>query len=119
MKIIISSLPNNNWWGRGMPKYGDNPAMIAGTIPNQIILENEWNNLKNKLTDYAFNLEIIPFPIDLDGKNPNNWKHDFIFIRDLFIGNQKGEVVIARFRETQRRNEELLIERWLIQNHIK
>jgi len=119
MKIVLSSLPNNHWWSKGMPKYEDNPAMIKGTIPNQIILENEWNNLKNILSNFSFDLEIIPFPHSLDGNDPKNWKHDFIFVRDLFISNTKGDVVIARFRESQRTNEEQLIEKWLIQNQIK
>ena len=38
MKIIISSLPNNPWWGNGTPQYEDNPAMVLGIQPNQELL---------------------------------------------------------------------------------
>ena len=105
MKIIISSLPNNPWWGNGTPQYEDNPAMVLGTQPNQELLEREWKALSQMLTEKSLALDIIPFPSKLDGMNSKKWKHDFVFVRDLYVGNQRGDVVIARFREKERQGE--------------
>lgn len=118
MKIIISSLPNNSWWGNGTPQYEDNPAMVEGAIPNQQLLESEWDNLYQILTKKSDTFNIIPFPPILDGINSENWKHDFVFVRDLFVSNQKDEVVVARFREKERQAEEEIIAEWLNKNNI-
>ena len=119
LNLVITSLPTNNWWGEGTPEYADNPAMKKGTIPKQIILEREWENLRNTLSNLPVDLEIIPFPFELDSNLPSKWKHDFVFLRDLFISNQKGDIVVARFREKERQNEEKIIENWLIQKNIQ
>ena len=106
MKIIISKLPKNNWWGNGTPAYSDNPAMQKGSIPDQVLLKNERKQLINTLK--LLNLEVIetPFPTKLDGLNP---KHDFVYIRDQFISNKNGDVIIMKFRNPERSKE---------QNHI-
>ena len=118
MKIIISSLPNNPWWGNGTPQYEDNPAMVLGTQPNQELLEREWKALSQMLTEKSLALDIIPFPSKLDGMNSNKWKHDFVFVRDLYVGNQRGDVVIARFREKERQGEVKIIEEWLVDQDV-
>ncbi|GIS26914.1 MAG: hypothetical protein CM15mP127_12870 [Gammaproteobacteria bacterium] len=41
MKILISHLPKNKWWGHGTPIYKDNPAMRQGIVPNQELVEIE------------------------------------------------------------------------------
>ena len=41
MKILISHLPKNKWWGHGTPIYKDNPAMKQGLVPNQELVEIE------------------------------------------------------------------------------
>ena len=118
MKIIISSLPNNPWWGNGTPQYEDNPAMVLGTQPNQELLEREWKALSQMLTEKSLALDIIPFPSKLDGMNSKKWKHDFVFVRDLYVSNQKGDVVIARFREKERQGEVKIIEEWLMDQDV-
>ena len=118
MKIIISSLPNNPWWGNGTPQYEDNPAMVLGTQPNQGLLEREWRALSQMLTEKSLSLDIIPFPSKLDGMNPNKWKHDFVFVRDLYVSNQRGDVVIAQFREKERQGEVKIIEEWLADQDV-
>ncbi|MBC8256392.1 MAG: hypothetical protein H8E85_03705 [Candidatus Marinimicrobia bacterium] len=119
MKIYISALPHNPWWGEGTPQYKDNPAMVEGTIPNQTLVEQEWKHLKESLDKASNGYEVIPFPVKLDSVDFGTLKHDFVFVRDLFISNLKGEVVIARFREKERQAEEEIIEDWLNHNHIK
>ena len=103
MKIIISKLPENSWWGNGTPSYPDNPAMQKGAIPNQVLLKNEREQLINTLR--LLNVEIIetPFPIELDGPNP---EHDFVYIRDQFISSKKGDAIIMRFRNPERIKEQ-------------
>ena len=103
MKIIISKLPENNWWGNGTPTYPDNPAMQEGTIPNQVLLKNERDQLIKTLR--LLNVEVIeaPFPIDLDGSNP---EHDFVYIRDQFISNRNGDVIVMKFRNPERSKEQ-------------
>ena len=118
MKILISNLPKNPWWGEGTPEYDDNPAMNLGIKPNQKIVEQEWINLKNSLLSLPCSLEIVPFPKLLDSNNPSNWKHDYIFMRDLFISNQNGDVVVARFKEKERQAEEEIIEEWLRRQNL-
>ena len=49
MKIAISKLPNNKWWGNGIIGYKDNPVMEDGTIPNQDLLFKERINLINTI----------------------------------------------------------------------
>ena len=112
-------MPNNSWWGKGTPQYEDNPAMVEGTIPNQLLLESEWNALRQMLKETYDDLDIIPFPSKLDDLNSDSWKHDFIFVRDLFVSNQNGDVVVARFREKERQAEEEIIEEWLMQQDVK
>jgi len=119
LKIIISSLPNNPWWGNGTPQYEDNPAMILGTRPNQELLEKEWQALVRMLRKKFHSIDIIPFPSKLDEKNSEKWKHDFVFVRDLYVSNQKGDVVVARFREKERQAEEKIIEEWLMGQDVK
>jgi len=41
MKILISKLPENAWWGHGPPIYENNPAMKEGVVPNQEIVAVE------------------------------------------------------------------------------
>ena len=103
MKIIISKLPENNWWGSGTPAYLDNPAMQEGAIPNQVLLKNEREQLIKTLR--LLNVEVIeaPFPIDLDGSNP---EHDFVYIRDQFISNRNGDVIVMKFRNPERSKEQ-------------
>lgn len=105
MKIFITSLPENDWWGNGTPQYADNPAMVKGTKPNQSLLNQEWEKLKHTLTLTDKEVEVIPFPSALDGENPIVWKHDYVFFRDLYVTNLKGDVVLARFREQERQAE--------------
>ena len=119
MKIIISSLPNNPWWGNGTPQYKDNPAMVLGVQPNQKLVDSEWNALFQMLSKTSFALDVIPFPLRLDGMNSKKWKHDFVFVRDLYVSNQKGDVVVARFREKERQAEEKIIEEWLMGQDVK
>jgi len=103
LKIIISKLPENNWWGSGTPAYPDNPAMQEGAIPNQVLLKNEREQLIKALRQ--LNVEVIeaPFPIDLDGSNP---EHDFVYIRDQFISNRNGDVIVMKFRNPERSKEQ-------------
>ena len=49
MKVAISKLPKNPWWGTGIIGYKDNPAMRDGIIPNQNLLVKERENLIDTL----------------------------------------------------------------------
>ena len=113
MKIFITSLPENNWWGNGTPKYADNPAMVEGAMPNQKILIREWTQLKQKITHSGVKLEVVPFPPVLDGDDSTNWKHDYVFFRDLYVTNLSGEAVLARFREKERQAEVEVVKEYL------
>jgi len=119
LKIIISSLPKNPWWGNGTPQYEDNPAMVLGVKPNQMLVEKEWETLSQILTEKSPDLDVISFPSRLDGLNSKKWKHDFVFVRDLYVSNQRGDVVVARFREKERQAEEKIIEEWLMGQDVK
>lgn len=105
MKVMISKLPNNPWWGHGTPMYENNPAMKEGNVPHQNIVEFEMDMLSHLLKKLPIELEELDFPYILDQHQINHRKHDFVFVRDLFISNQKGEMVISCFRERARQME--------------
>ena len=106
MNILISKLPNSGWWASCIPKYKDNPAMIEGAVPNMQLLHEERQGLISSLTHEGHEVIELDFPEELDGKSP---KHDFIFIRDPFISDQNGTVVILRAGELQRRIENKVV----------
>jgi len=106
MKILMVKTPLSGWWNTGIPKYNDNPAMQEGSIPNSEILNLEREKLKKIIYNTEHELIEIDFPKELDQKEPG---HDFIFIRDPFISNQKGKVVVLRSGEPLRRRENHII----------
>jgi N-dimethylarginine dimethylaminohydrolase len=105
MKILVSKLPKNPWWGFGTPSYENNPAMKEGVVPNQTIAQMEIANFHKTLLSLPVSVDIIEFPHSLDGNTKETQKHDFVFLRDLFISNQNGDIVISNFRETERQIE--------------
>ncbi len=105
MKVMISKLPGNPWWGHGTPMYENNPAMKEGNVPHQNIVEFEMGMLSHLLGRLPIEVEELDFPYILDQHNFDTRKHDFVFVRDLFISNQKGEMVISCFHEKARQME--------------
>ena len=116
MKIVFSKLPQSGWWSQGIPKYKDNPAMVEGAIPNINLLKRERKNLISSIVSAGHEVIELDFPIELDRENP---KHDFIFIRDPFISNQNGLVVILRAGEPQRRIENKMIKKYFERLELK
>ena len=106
MKILISKLPASGWWSSGIPKYQDNPAMREGEKPNHNKLVAEREQLISILKKENQTILEIDFPNKLDQKNP---KHDFIFVRDQFISNQRDLVLILRSGERLRRVENVVM----------
>ena len=106
MKILISRLPASGWWSSGIPKYQDNPAMREGEKPNHNKLVAEREKLISILKKENQTILEIDFPNKLDQKNP---KHDFIFVRDQFISNQRDLVLILRSGERLRRIENIVM----------
>ena len=106
MKILISKLPVSGWWSSGIPKYQDNPAMREGEKPNHNKLVTEREKLISILKRENQTILEIDFPNKLDQKNP---KHDFIFVRDQFISNQRDLVLILRSGERLRRIENIVM----------
>ena len=102
MKISMVSLPKFPWWDNGTPAYENNLAMRLGSIPVQKKVQTEHKEVLKILNKYA-KVELFPFPQEMDSNGLN--KHDFIFSRDSFISNQKGDVVISNFSERERQAE--------------
>ena len=115
MKIVLSKLPESGWWKNGVPKYNDNPAMKQGKIPNMSLLVKERDYLIKAISEEGHEIIELDFPKQLDGKNPN---HDFIFIRDPFISNQDGKVIILRAGEPARRTENKIVKKTLEQLQV-
>jgi len=105
MKILISKLPKNPWWGHGTPMYENNPAMKEGNVPHQDIVEFEMDMLHHLFKRLPIEVIELDFPYILDQHKFDTRKHDFVFVRDLFISNQKGEMVVSCFREKARQME--------------
>ncbi|MEA1882833.1 MAG: arginine deiminase-related protein [Candidatus Marinimicrobia bacterium] len=105
MKILISKLPKNAWWGHGTPIYENNPAMKEGVVPNQELVEIEMFLMSKLFNKLPIEVVEIDFPYFLDQQNKDQRQHDFVFVRDLFVSNQKGKVIISKFREKARQVE--------------
>ena len=110
MKILISNLPKHKWWGHGTPIYKDNPAMKQGMIPNQELVEVEMHMLTQLFNRLPVEVIEVDFPNFLDQQNTEKRKHDFVFVRDLFISDQNGKVIIAKFGEEARQVESDMME---------
>ena len=80
--------------------------MKEGQVPNGIILNNERNTLMNTIKEEGYEILELEFPKQLDKGNPN---HDFVFIRDPYISNQNGKVIILRAGEAKRRIENRIV----------
>ena len=106
MKIVLSKLPKSGWWSRGVPKYFDNPAMKEGRVPNNILLDKERKALISAIKEEGHEIIELDFPKQLDSVNPS---HDFVFIRDPYISNQNGKVIILRAGEPKRRIENRIV----------
>ena len=110
MKVVISKLPNNPWWGTGIIGYKDNPAMRSGKIPDQSLLVKERENLIDILKNN--NIEVIQFsfPEQLENKK---YGHDFVFIRDAFISDLNKNVLLLKFSQKNRDAESIIISDYL------
>ena len=116
MKIVLSKLPKSGWWNRGVPKYFDNPAMKKGRVPNNILLDKERKALISAIKEEGHEIIELDFPKQLDSVNPC---HDFVFIRDPYISNQNGKVIILRAGEPKRRIENRIVITLLEQLNVK
>lgn len=105
MKLLISKLPKNDWWGHGTPIYENNPAMKEGVVPNQKLVKIEMFLMSKLFNRLPIEVLEIDFPYFLDQQNTNQRQHDFVFVRDLFVSNQNGSVVISKFKEKARQVE--------------
>ena len=105
MKILISHLPKHKWWGHGTPIYENNPAMKEGVVPNQELVEIEMYMMTKLFNRLSIEIVEIDFPNFLDQQNKEKRKHDFVFVRDLFISDQNGKTIISKFREKARQVE--------------
>ena len=110
MKILISHLPKHDWWGHGTPIYKNNPAMKQGMIPNQELVEIEMYMITKLFNRLPVELIEVDFPSFLDQQNSDKRKHDFVFVRDLFVSNQQGKVIISKFSEEARQVESDIME---------
>ena len=116
MKIVLSKLPKSGWWHSGVPRYKDNPAMVKGAVPNVKSLIEERSNLISSIKNEGHEIIELEFPNELDGKNIH---HDFVFIRDSFISDQKGKAIILRAGEPSRRIENNIVKKSLELLEIK
>ena len=110
MKVAISKLPKNPWWGAGVVGYKDNPAMRDGIIPDQSLLVKERESLIITLENN--NIEVIQFsfPEELENKK---YGHDFVFIRDSFISDLNNNVLLLKFAQKNREAESTIISDYL------
>ena len=110
MKIAISKLPNNPWWGTGVVGYKDNPVMRNGIIPDQDLLIKETLNLINTMKSHEIDVVEFSFPKQLEN---SKYGHDYVFIRDTFISDLNGNALLLKFSQTNRDAESQMISGYL------
>ena len=110
MKIAISKLPNNPWWGTGVVGYKDNPVMRNGIIPDQDLLIKERLNLINTMKNHEIDVVEFSFPKQLEN---SKYGHDYVFIRDTFISDLNGNALLLKFSQTNRDAESQMISGYL------
>ena len=106
MKIAISSLPKKPWWSDGIIGYKDNPFMKNGTVPNQNLLIKERLNLIATLKKNKIEVIEFPFPKILE---ESKFGHDYVFMRDSFISDLNGNVLMLKFAEKKREAETKIV----------
>ena len=110
MKIAISKLPNNPWWGTGVISYKDNPIMRDRVIPDQGLLIRERLNLINTMKNNKLDVVELSFPKELEN---NKYGHDYVFIRDTFISDLNGNALLLKFSQKNRNAESQIISGYL------
>jgi N-dimethylarginine dimethylaminohydrolase len=105
-RILVSGLPRKPWWSCGLPAYPKNWAMRAGCVPDAALAKAEHRRFLCELRAWA-ELVVVPFPERLD--RDGNPRHDFVFVRDSFICNRRGEVLLCRFAAAERQEEVAII----------
>ena len=93
IKIALSALPKNDWWGSGIVAYQDNDMMVDGAMPNQPVLEHEYRKLVSLIERLGLETVIVPFSNILEQEG----KFDFIFMRDHFLCNRNKKIVNFNF----------------------
>ena len=106
MKVAVTKLPANPWWGNGIISYEDNPAMQNGKIPDQNILKSERNDLIE--TIHKNNIEVIEFSFPKIFEN-STYGHDYVFIRDAFISDLNGKALLLKFSQKNRESESAVV----------
>ena len=106
MKVAISSLPKKSWWSNGIIGYKDNPFMKNGTVPIQNLLIKERLNLIATLKKNKIEVIEFPFPTSLE---KTKFGHDYVFIRDSFISDLNGNVLMLKFAEKKREAETKIV----------
>ena len=101
IKIALSALPKNDWWGSGIVAYPDNDMMVDGAQPNQSVLENEYSQLVTLVEHVGLETVIVPFSDALEKEE----KFDFIFMRDHFLCNKNKTIVMCNMRLEERLDE--------------
>ena len=110
MKILVSELPESDWWGKGMPHHANNWLTTQGNIPRPDIVRDAHRRFVSalqKVTDVL----LLPFPEKFD--TGGLYKHDFIFLRDSYISAGPGRVIVSNFSERQRQDEAVYMKAYL------
>ena len=108
MKIVVTELPKSDWWARGMPAMSHNWLMTQSKLPRPDVVRMVHARFLETLQTLA-EVVVLPFPEEFDKEG--HYGHDFIFIRDSFISNGKGEVIISNFSAKERAAESGYIRR--------
>ena len=101
IKIALSALPKNDWWGSGIVAYPDNDMMVDGAQPNQSVLEHEYSELVTLIEHVGLETVTVPFSDALEKEE----KFDFIFMRDHFLCNKNKTIVMCNMRLEERLDE--------------
>ena len=99
IKIALSALPKNDWWGSGIVAYPDNDMMVD-SHKNQFetIALKIWNHAELGYQENQSS-ELLADALEKEEK------FDFIFMRDHFLCNKNKTIVMCNMRLEERLDE--------------
>lgn len=105
--LMLIKPPRSGRRHHGIPKYHDNPAMKQWYFPDTELVQTQYTDLVQTLHSIdGIQIHEYDFPLLVSDDHNKNFidqtsgellDHDFVFIRDPFVSNQRDTIIISNF----------------------